>query len=89
MAWDLCVNFAKKFSIISTLLIYKIEVKTLRNEELYNNSGCVDKTAYEALKNIRREERRALINLLKLTAENHGYEITNRIELREIKEVDV
>ena len=53
----------------------------MRNEELYNNSGCVDKTAYEALKNIRREERRALINLLKLTAENHGYEITNRIEL--------
>ena len=48
----------------------------MRNEELYNNSGCVDKTAYEALKNIRREERRALINLLKLTAENHGYEIT-------------
>ena len=61
----------------------------MRNKELYNSSGCIDRTAYEALKNIRREERRALINLLKLTAENHGYEIANRIELREIKEVDI
>ena len=61
----------------------------MRNNDLYNESGCIDKTAYEALKNIRREERKAPINLLKLTAENHGYEITNRIELREIKEVDV
>lgn len=60
----------------------------MRNNDLYNNSGCIDRTAYEALKNIRREERRALINLLRLTAENHGYEITNRIELKEIKEVD-
>lgn len=60
----------------------------MRNNDLYNESGCIDRTAYEALKNIRREERKALINLLKLTAENHGYEITNRIELREIKEVD-
>ena len=60
----------------------------MRNEELYNNSGCIDKTAYEALKNIRREEHRALINLLRLTAENHGYEIANRIVLKEIKEVD-
>ena len=61
----------------------------MRNNDLYNESGCIDKTAYEALKNIRREERKALINLLKLTAENHGYEITNRIELREVKEDDV
>ena len=60
----------------------------MRNNDLYNNSGCIDRTAYEALKNIRREERRALINLLRLTAENHGYEIANRIELKEIKEVD-
>ena len=61
----------------------------MRNNDLYNESGCIDKTAYEALKNIRREERKALINLLKLTAEKHGYEITNRIELREVKEDDV
>lgn len=56
--------------------------------ELYNESGCIDKTAYEALKNVRREERRALIELLKLTAEKHGYEITSRIDLKEIKEGD-
>ena len=55
---------------------------------VYNESGCIDKTAYEALKNVRREERRALIELLKLTAEKHGYEITSRIDLKEIKEVD-
>ena len=61
----------------------------MRNNDLYNNSGCIDRTAYEALKNIRREERRALINLLRLTAENHGYEIANRIELKEIKELTI
>lgn len=61
----------------------------MRNSDLYNESGCIDKTAYEALKNIRREERKRLINLLKITAENHGYEITNRIQIREIKEVDL
>ena len=60
----------------------------MRNSDLYNNSGCIDRTAYEALKHIRSEERKALINLLRLTAENHGYEIANRIELKEIKEVD-
>ena len=60
----------------------------MRNNDLYNESGCIDKTAYEALKNIWCEECRVFISLLKLTAENHGYEIVNRIELREIKEVN-
>lgn len=40
------------------------------DNELRNTSGCIDKTAYDALKNIRREERKCLINLLKLTAKN-------------------
>ena len=34
------------------------------NNELYNLSGCKDKTAYEAIKNVRREERRKLIEEL-------------------------
>lgn len=59
------------------------------DNELKNASSCTDKTAYEALKNIRRAERRALIELLKLTAEKHGYRIDGRIYLSEIKEVDV
>ncbi|MGN0178942.1 MAG: hypothetical protein ACI4DY_05795 [Monoglobaceae bacterium] len=59
------------------------------DNELRNTSGCIDKTAYDALKNIRREERKCLINLLKLTAEKHGYEITSRIYLREIKEAEM
>lgn len=56
--------------------------------ELRNTSGCVDKTAYDALKKIRREERKCLINLLKLTAEKHGYRITGRIYLSEIEAIN-
>lgn len=58
------------------------------DNELRNTSGCIDKTAYDALKNIRREERKCLINLLKLTAEKHGYRITDRIYLSEIEAIN-
>lgn len=37
--------------------------------EMKNKSGCSDKTAYEAIKNIHREERRRLIEELKFVAE--------------------
>ena len=56
--------------------------------DLYNDSGCLDMTAYEAVENIRREERRRLILELKNLAEQYGYVITSRIDLREIKEAD-
>lgn len=56
------------------------------NNELYNNSGCKDKTAYEALKNIRREERRKLIEELNTVAQRYGYIITSKITLKEISE---
>lgn len=56
------------------------------NNELYNNSGCKDKTAYEALKNIRREERRKLIEELNAVAQRYGYIITSKITLKEISE---
>ena len=53
-----------------------------------NASGCRDETAYEAVKNIRREERRTLIADIISLAANRGYEITSNIRLEEIKEVD-
>lgn len=57
------------------------------NEKL-NQSGCTDRTAYEAIKNIRREERKKLIAEIKELATKYGYEIDCRIDLKEIKEVE-
>ena len=39
----------------------------------YNESGCVDHTAYIAILNVRRAERRQLIAELKALANQHGY----------------
>ena len=57
------------------------------NEKL-NSSGCLDKTAFEAIKNVRREERKKLIADIIELAARRGYEITSNIRLEEIKEVD-
>ena len=46
-----------------------------------NSSGCADITAYEAIKNVRREERRRLIAELKALANKHGYRIVSTIGL--------
>lgn len=46
-----------------------------------NSSGCADITAYEAIKNVRREERRRLIAELKALANKHGYRIVSTIQL--------
>ena len=54
--------------------------------EIYNTSGCKDKTAYEAIKNVRREERRKLIEELNAVAQKRGYIITSKITLKEISE---
>lgn len=54
--------------------------------EMYNISGCKDKTAYEAIKNVRREERRKLIDELNAVAQKRGYIITSKITLKEISE---
>ena len=43
------------------------------NNELRNASGCTDKTAYEAIRNIRREERKNLIEELNAVAKQKGY----------------
>ena len=53
-----------------------------------NASGCRDETAYEAMRNIRREERKKLIADITELAARRGYEITSNIRLEEIKEVD-
>ena len=58
------------------------------DKEKLNASGCRDETAYEAMKNIRREERKKLIADIIELAARRGYEITSNIRLEEIKEVD-
>lgn len=56
-----------------------------KNEEFYNASGCIDTTAYEAIKNIKKEERRELIKKLKDLANQNGYDIISIIRLKELE----
>ena len=49
-----------------------------------NSSGCADITAYEAIKNVRREERHRLIAELKALANKHGYRIVSTIQLKDM-----
>ena len=49
-----------------------------------NSSGCTDITAYEAIKNVRREERRKLIAELKALANKNGYRIVSTIQLKDM-----
>ena len=49
-----------------------------------NSSGCADITAYEAIKNVRREERRRLIAELKALANKHVYRIVSTIQLKDM-----
>ena len=63
-----------------------LEVKPINNEKL-NSSGCLDKTAFDAIQNVRRAERKKLIEEIKELAARYGYEIDCRIDLKEIKEV--
>lgn len=49
-----------------------------------NGSGCADITAYEAMKVVRREERRKLIAELKALANKHGYRIVSTIRLKDM-----
>lgn len=52
-----------------------------------NNSGYTDPTAYQALKPIAEEEQRVteLVKVLRTIAKWAGFEIINRIELRDRK----
>lgn len=49
-----------------------------------NSNGCADITAYEAIKNVRRDERRRLIAELKALANKHGYRIVSTIQLKDM-----
>ena len=49
-----------------------------------NGRGCADITAYEAMKAVRREERRNLIAELKALANKHGYRIVSTIRLKDM-----
>lgn len=50
-----------------------------------NRSGLPDRTAYAAMKSISEEEQRIseLVKVLKYIAEQAGFDITNRVELRD------
>lgn len=53
--------------------------------DILNGSGCTDITAYEAMKAVRREERRNLIAELKALANRHGYRIVSTIRLKDME----
>ncbi len=57
----------------------------------YNQSGCADPTAYEAISNVIKEEKELdkkvhnLISVLKLIIDWAGFELIDRIEIRDKK----
>lgn len=51
----------------------------------YNESGCIDKTAYATINRIRKDERKKIIYEMKELAQKHGYKIISIIRLREIE----
>ena len=64
----------------------------MRNNEKYNASGCADPTAYEAIGNVRKQDRKkldktvnALIKELKATIAAGGFTLQGRIVLKDIK----
>lgn len=60
-----------------------------KRDDRFNSSGCKDMTAYKAMKNIKKEERRRLIEKLNEVAKEHGYEITSVIRLKELECEDI
>lgn len=52
-----------------------------------NSSGCADPTAYAVEKAISKDEQRVTdsVNCIRYIARMAGFEITNRIEFRDIK----
>jgi len=60
-----------------------------KRDDRFNSSGCKDMTAYRAMKNIKKEERRRLIEKLNEVARQHGYEIISIIRLKELECEDI
>lgn len=50
----------------------------------YNSSGYKDMTAYEAVQNVHREERKKLIDEIRALAQSYDYIIVGAINLKEI-----
>lgn len=59
-------------------------MNTRKPDFRFNESGYRDNTSFEALMNIRREERKQLIYEIKALANKHGYRIVSIIKLREL-----
>ena len=57
-------------------------------DERNNDSGYRDPTAYKALRNAKKQERRDLIQKLNALANQHGYQIISIIKPREI-DIDI
>lgn len=55
-----------------------------KHDDRNNQSGCNDPTAYNALRRIKKDERRALIQKMNTLANRNGYQIISIIKLREI-----
>ena len=78
--------------IVNTLfLLPKFQRKEENKKIIYNKcddrnnqSGCYDPTAYNALRKIKKDERRALIQKMNALANQNGYQIISIIKLREI-----
>ena len=60
-------------------------MKFNKNDERNYSSGCKVMKAYRAMRNIKKEERRALIMKMKERANQHGYEIISIIRLKELE----
>ncbi len=57
-----------------------------RDNPYYNSEGYADPTAYRALSAIKQEKKaNFLIKVIKFIATEAGFDITNRIELRDRK----
>lgn len=62
-----------------------------KHDPRFNSSGYADPTAYAALKEVKREESdaerrvKSLVRIMRVVADEMGFDITNRIELRDRK----
>ena len=57
-----------------------------RDKDFYNASGGADPTAYRAIKNIEQEENvNRLIKTIKALIAESGFELLNRIILKDVK----
>lgn len=60
-----------------------------KNNPYFNNSGCADPTAYNAIKTVEHEENELdkkvhfLIKALKFIISESGFELINRIEIKD------